>query len=210
MLKSALLLVLAASPSFAEALPDFDLNSARVEFISAAPLRTSPPAPEVSKASYIQITSAIKLKTDTEKGELTVTFPKVDFGDQAPGDKAHLFVKILRETPTPVISWATVLCSNGHYLGYKGSTLALPEKSGSLSITETLALGSYPKRLLARTHPWLTESLADLEEVCSGPFLEKMKDARAETLPPRLGNFNFEFNPRKNILKAKWQATSER
>jgi len=171
---------------------------------------TSLPVPEVSKASYIQITSAIKLKMDKEKGEMTVTFPKVDFGDHAPGDKAHLFVKILRETPAPVISWATVLCSDGHYLGYKGSTLNLPERSGSMSISETLALGSYPKRLIARTHPWLTEGLADLEEVCSGPFLEKMKDARAETLPPKLGNFSFEFNPRKNTLKAKWQATSER
>ena len=172
--------------------------------ISGVSLRDPLPLPELSKASYVQITSAIKLKMDKEKGEMTVTFPKVDFGDQQPGDKAHLFVKILRETPTPVISWATVICSGGNYLGYKGSTLNFPEASGSLSINEMLALGSYPKRLIERTHPWLTEGLVNLEEVCSAPFLEKMKDAKAETLPPKLGNFNFEYNSRKNTLKAKW------
>lgn len=205
MLKSALVFFLAASPSFAETLPGFELNSARAAAIS---FRDSLPVPELSpaspeKASYVQITSAIKLKMDKEKGEMTVTFPKVDFGDQAPGDKAHLFVKILRETPAPVISWATVICSGGNYLGYKGSTLNFPETSGSLSISETLALG-YPKLLLTRTHPWLAEGLASLEEICSPAFQEKMKDARAETLPPKLGNFSFDFNPRKNTLKAKW------
>src|SRR3989338_1850685 len=205
MLKSAFILILAASPSFAGPLPDFDLNTLRASGISETSFTTPLPVrdPQLSKASYIQITSAIKLKMDKEKGEMTVTFPKVDFGDQAAGDKAHLFVKILRETPTPVISWATVICSGESYLGYKGSTLNFPEASGSLSISETLALG-YPKLLLTRTHPWLTEGLANLEEVCSPAFLEKMKDARAETLPPKQGNFSFDFNPRKNTLKAKW------
>ena len=161
------------------------------------------PVPELAKAGYIQLNSAIKLKMDKEKGEMTITFPKVDFGDQQPGDKAHLFVKILRETPTPVISWATVICSGGNYLGYKGSTLNFPETSGSMSISEMLALG-YPKLLIARTHPWLAGGLENLEEVCSAPFLEKMKDASAETLPPQIGNFSFDYNPRKNTLKAKW------
>lgn len=203
MLKSALILILAASPSFAETPPVFRLDTLRAAGIPGTSFSSPLPVPELSKASYIQITSAIKLKMDKEKGEMTVTFPKVDFGDQAPGDKAHLFVKILREAPTPVISWATVICSGNHYLGYKGSTLNFPEASGSMSISEMLALG-YPKLLIARTHPWLTEGLADLEEVCSAPFLEKMKDARAETLPPKIGNFNFTYTPRKNILKVKW------
>ena len=203
MLKCAIILLLAASPSFAAVLPDFSLNSMHATGIRATSFAEPLPVQELSKANYIQINSAIKLKLDKEKGELTVTFPKVDFGDQADGDKTHLFVKILRETPTPVISWATVICSGGNYLGYKGSTLNFPETSGSLSISETLALG-YPKLLMTRTHPWLTEGLGNLEEVCSPAFLEKMKDARAETLPPKLGNFSFDFNPRKNTLKAKW------
>lgn len=203
MLKSALIFILTASPSFAGTAPDLELNALSASGISGVPFISPLPVPEPSKAGYVQITSAVKLKMDKEKGELTVTFPKVKFGDQEPGDKAHLFVKILRETPAPVISWATVICSGNHYLGYKGSTLDFPAASGSLSINETLALG-YPKLLIARTHPWLTEGLADLEEVCSAPFLEKMKDARAETLPQKLGNFSFDFNPRKNTLKAKW------
>ncbi len=203
MLKSALILILAASPSFAGIPPDPQLNAMRAAGLPEVSVIPAPPAPELSKASYIQITSAIKLKMEKEKGEMTVTFPKVDFGDQEPGDKAHLFVKILRETPTPVISWATVICSGSRYLGYKGSTLNFPETSGAMSISEMLALG-YPKLLIARSHPWLTEGLADLEEVCSAPFLEKMKDARAETLPPKIGNFNFDYNSRKNTLKVKW------
>ena len=205
MLKSALILLLAASPSFAATPPVFNLNEMRAAEIAGASFIAPLPVQDLqlSKASYIQITSAIKLKMDKEKGEMTITFPKVDFGDQAAGDKAHLFVKILRETPTPVISWVTVICSGGNYLGYKGSTLNFPETSGSLSISETLALG-HPKLLLTRTHPWLAEGLANLEDVCSPAFLEKMKDARAETLPPKLGNFSFDFNPRKNTLKAKW------
>lgn len=165
------------------------------------------PAPEpAEKASYIQLSSSIKLKADRENGRLTVGFPKETFGDPGPGDKAHLFVKMTRGLPAPVISWATVLCSDGRYLGYKGSTIALPEASGSLSISETLALGEYPRRLIERTHPWLAAGLAAPDELCSGAFLEKMKDARAETLPPVLGDFKFEYNPRKNTLKVSWDA----
>jgi len=159
--------------------------------------------PPFSKSGYIQMTSSTKFKMNKEKGELTVVFPKVEFGGKAYGDRALLFVKIVRETPAPAISWATVLCSGPNFLGYKGSTVDFPEKSSSFSISETLALGG-PKALITRTHPWLTGSLVALEDICSDGFLEKMKDARAETLPPRIGKFSFEFNPRKNTLKAKW------
>jgi hypothetical protein len=157
----------------------------------------------VDKAGYISLNSATKLRMNKDKGELTVTFPKVTFGDGGPGDKAHLFVKITRETPVPAISWATVLCSGGQYLGYKGSTVDFPGRNGEFSISETLALG-YPGRLVYGTHPWLAGGLASLDELCSPAFLERMKDARAETLPPRLGDFSFEYNSRKNVLKASW------
>lgn len=160
--------------------------------------------PPLSKAGYISVNSSTKFRMDKEKGELTVTFPKVEFGGGAYGDKSRLFVKIVRETPSPAISWATVLCSGGKYIGYKGSTVNFPEKSGAFSISETLALGEYPARLIYGTHPWLAGGLTALDEVCSDTFLEKMKDARAETLPPRIGDFSFEFNSRKNTLKAKW------
>jgi hypothetical protein len=204
MLKSALLL-LAAVPAHSLQ-NDFNLASARAGSLPAA--AAAIPQPQFQrladdKASYIQISSAVKLKVDKKKGELTVTFPKVDFGDAAPGDKAHLFVKLLRESPAPVLSWATVVCSDGHYLGYKGSTVSIPEEGGSLSISETLALGSYPKLLVARTHPWLTGD-EDPANICSPPFLQEMKDVRAETLPAKAGNYSFEYNPRKNTLKARW------
>lgn len=205
MLKSALLLLLAAVPAHSLQ-NDFDLASVGAAGLPAtAPVIPQPQFQRLAgdKASYIQISSAVKLKVDKKKGELTVTFPKVDFGDAAPGDKAHLFVKLLRESPAPVLSWATVLCSDGHYLGYKGSTVSIPDSSGSLSISETLALGSYPKLLVARTHPWLTGD-EDPANVCSPAFLEKMKEVRAETLPAKVGNYSFEYNPRKNTLKARW------
>ncbi|MHB0995069.1 MAG: hypothetical protein ACYC2I_01725 [Elusimicrobiales bacterium] len=213
MLKSALLVLLAASPAVAESLPVFNMNSVRVSDLSdhsfnnvlpKAELFPIPPG-QPDKASYIQMTSSIKMKMDKEKGDLTIGFPKAAFGDAGPGDKAHLFVKMTRGLPAPSISWATVLCSDGHFLGYKGSNLNLPEQSGNFSISETLALGS-PKRLISRTHPWLAGDLADLEEVCSEPFLAKMKDARAETLPQKLGEFSFDYNPKKNTLKVSWDS----
>lgn len=200
MLKYALAFLLAAPASAA----DIELNSLKAADLPEAGAAAVPAPSPADKASYVQLTSSIKLKMDKEKGELTVGFPKASFGDAGPGDKAHLFVKMTRGLPAPAISWATVLCSDGHFLGYKGSNLSLPEQSGSFSISETLAMG-YPKQLIARTHPWLAGDLADLEQVCSEPFLEKMKDFCAETLPQRLGDFTFDYNQKKNTLKVKWQ-----
>jgi hypothetical protein len=198
MLKYALVFLLTAPAAAA----DFDLNALKAADLAPAAAQEIIPAP-ADKASYIQMTSSIKMKMDKEKGELTIGFPKASFGDAEPGDKAHLFVKMTRGLPAPAISWATVLCSNGHFLGYKGSNLNLPEQSGSFSISETLALGS-PKQLITRTHPWLAGGLTNLEEVCSDGFLEKMKDARAETLPQQLGDFSFTYTPKKNTLKVNW------
>lgn len=203
MLKYAFLFLFAA-PSSAS---DFELNSLK----ASDPAFTGPvPAPQAApavpgKAGYIQLSSSIKVKVDREKGQVTVGFPKVDFGGEEPGDKAQLFVKVTRGLPAPAVSWATVLCSGGNFLGYKGSNISLPESSGSFSVNETLALG-YPKRLIAGTHPWLAGDLASVEEVCSEAFLEKMKDARAETLPQQLGEFSFSYDVRKNTLKIKWRA----
>lgn len=199
MLKYALALLLAAPAAAA----DFELNSLKAADLAPADAAAVPAPAPADKAGYVQLTSSIKLRMDKEKGELTVGFPKASFGDAGPGDKAHLFVKMTRGLPAPAISWATVLCSDGHFLGYKGSSLSLPGQSGSFSISETLAMG-YPKQLIARTHPWLAGDLADLEQVCSEPFLEQMKEFRAETLPQKLGDFAFDYNPRKNALKVSW------
>jgi len=160
--------------------------------------------PSLSRAGYIQMTSSTKFRMNREKGELTVEFPEVKFGGGAYGDRADLFVKVTGGADAPALSWATVLCSQGAYLGYKGSTVAFPQKSGSFSINETLALGA-PKALISRTHHWLTEGMVALEDLCADDFREKMKDARAETLPASLGAYNFDFNARKNSLKVKWE-----
>lgn len=206
MLKYALIFLVSAIPASAS---DFTLNALKASDLRpAAENRTILPAPaadSADKASYIQMTSSIKVKMDKEKGEITIGFPKVEFGDAEAQDKSYLFVKLLRQEPAPVISWATVLCSGGHYLGYKGSTLSFPEQSGSFSISEMLALGTYPSQLISRTHPWLAGEAGDLSEMCSAPFLEKMKDARVETLPSKIGDYSFEYNRRKNALKVSWK-----
>lgn len=161
------------------------------------------------KASYIQMTSSVKLKADAEKGELRISFPKVDFGDQSPEDKAFLFVKA-ENFPARKLSWVTVLCSGNSYLGYKGSNLLFPESSGSFSVGETLALGSFPKRLIERTHPWLLAALpgapsGDPERLCSKEFRESAKNWNTETLPKELDGVSFEYNPKKNTLKVSWK-----
>lgn len=203
MLKTAFIALLAAAPAQALSLPEFNLNSLKAPQLRTAAPEVPAPAPAQEKAGYIQMTSSVKLKMDKEKGELTVAFPKVEFGSGTPQDKAYLFVKLTRELPAPAISWATVLCSGENFLGYKGSNVDFPDGSGSFSIGETLALG-YPKKLIADTHPWLAGGLADLNGLCGAPFLEKMKDARVETLPQKSGDFSFDYNIRRNTLKVTW------
>jgi hypothetical protein len=159
--------------------------------------------PPLSKAGYMLMTSSTRLKINRRKGELTVTFPEIQFAGGAFGDKSDLFVKFSIGPSTPSISWAAVMCSGTSYIGYKGATVAFPSRSGSFSIKETLALGA-PKGGIARTHAWLTGGMMALDDLCSDAFREKMRDARAETLPPRIGKYNFKFNPRKNTLNAAW------
>jgi len=100
------------------------------------------------------LAAATMLKVDGEKGEANIAFPKVEFEDARADDRASLFIRVARETSSPLLSWAAIICSGPRYLGYKGSSLKLPEKSGSYSINETLALGSL-KVIVRKTHPWL-------------------------------------------------------
>ncbi len=253
MLKSALVVLLAAAPVFSEGLPEFNLNAMRAADIGDHSLNPSlwdgirdydrmpgapqpvcaradggplpaglplpAPAPEpagvyrtydlglptpLSRGGYVQINSATKLKLNKEKGELTVTFPQVDFGGEAFGGRSDLYVSMLGSDEAPVISWATVICGGPNFMGYKGSTVSLPRESSSLSISETLALGS-PKALITRTHRWLAGDLVALEDLCTDDFRGHMKDHRAETLPEKLGKYNFDYNPRKNALKVTWE-----
>lgn len=160
--------------------------------------------PLPGRAGYVQINSSTRLKFSREKGELAVTFPDVDFVGGGLGDRADLFVKMTGTPEEPAISWATVICSGGSYLGYKGANVGLPAKSGSFSIGETLAMGA-PKALIARTHRWLTAGMIALEDLCSEDFRERMKDARAGSLPEKLGPYAFDYNASRGTLKVKWE-----
>jgi hypothetical protein len=160
--------------------------------------------PPLSRAGYVQLASSTRIKVDKRRGELTVAFPDVVFAGGAFGDRADLFVRMTGTTDAPAISWAAVLCSGGGYLGYKGSTVTLPEKSGSYNISETMALGT-PKALIMKTHRWLTEGMVATEDLCTDAFREKMKDSRVTTLPPALGPYALVFDPKKNTLKVKWE-----
>ena len=218
-------------------LPDFSLNSVKASNITGGrflragaygELRLPMPVPQDTgfdfstmpktfalynsplgkeKAGYIQMTSSIKVKFDKDKGRVDVAFPRVDFGEPDGSEKSLLFIKVSGPTASPTLSWATLLCGGGHYMGYKGSNITLTEKSGNFSIGETLALGSYPKRLVARTHPWLTEGISEdgLDRLCSDDFQKQMKDYSAQTLPEKMGDFNFGYDPRKNSLRITWK-----
>jgi hypothetical protein len=253
MLKSALILFIAASPACAERLPDFNLNSVSAKDLiehtfspelidgireydklpgapepvcaraDGLPMKVRPSQKSsaeafrlysakqpysltalLSKGGYVQMTSSTRLRMNREKGELTVDFPDVSFGGGAYGNRTDLFVKVLGGTAAPKLSWATVICSGNSYLGYKGSTVAFPRVSGDFSITETVATGS-PKTLIAGTHHWLTEGMLTLEDLCSDSFRDKMKDARAQTLPSKIGSHNLNYNSFDNSLKVSWE-----
>ena len=246
MLKSALLILLAAAPVFAEGLPDFNLNRLHAKdilekrsinpdliqgimeydripgapqpvcvradgkpmpkFKAAPAYRLFDPAEPfmLSRNGYVQINSSTKIKVNKEKGELNVYFPYVEFGGSAMFEgRSDLFVRMTGTDEAPAISWATVVCSNGAFLGYKGATFDFPQRSGSYSISETFAMGA-PKTLITRTHRWLAGDLVSLGDLCTDEFKEKMKDSRAETLPEKLGKYNFDYSERKNALKVTW------
>lgn len=164
---------------------------------------TDPPPP-LSRAGYVRLVSSTRIKLNKTRGELTVAFPAVSFGGGAGGARADLFVRMTGTAGAPAISWATVLCAGGEYLGYKGSTVILPRRNVNYAINESLALGA-PKALIMKTHHWLTEGMGATEDLCTETFRNKMRDSRPATLPPALGPYTFSFDLGKNTLKVKWE-----
>jgi len=159
--------------------------------------------PPFSHEGYVMLTSATRIKMDKENGELDVNFPDAEFGGGAFGARAELFVRLLNGADGPAISWAAVFCRGGTYLGYKGSNVAFPSRSGRFSLKETAALGA-PKLLITRTHHWLTAGMVALEDLCSEDLRSRMKPYRAATLPPRAGRYRLSYDRRKNSLKVRW------
>lgn len=180
--------------------------------LSGGALRTRTGSGGEHGTDNVRIIGRTKLTTNGKNGRVDIKFPAVEFADELPGDEAFLFVKATGTALTPEISWAAVLCSGGDYLGYKGSTLKLPEKPGAFSITETLALGER-KALVKETHPWLAgarkKSGGGLDYLCSPEFRKTMKGYTVRTLPRDLAMYHFKYDPKENALKITWRADME-
>lgn len=220
----ALLLPVSAS---AEGWPVFDLNrgpaSRRVapsDHIWVPPVPEPRPVPmeweELApsermpvfspyKAGYVSVRSAVKIKIKEDKGEAVFTFPRVDFGDPDPGDRAGLYIRVTGKDGAPAsVSWATVICSGAHYLGYKGSTFVMPDASGSFSVSETLAMG-YPKLMIERTHPWLFAGGLPCADICSEKAGAALASLDAASLPPSAGGAALRYDARRNSLSVSWK-----
>jgi hypothetical protein len=227
----AALLGLNTGAVFAEVyLPDFTLNSKKASDVKHWPRPFDFPIPVPTnmgiyfygdgrgpvparipyKAGHVQTTSSISVKVEGKKGKAEIAFPRVEFEKQRTGDRSSFFIKVSSEASSPVLSWAAIICSGRNYLGYKGASLKLPEKSGVFSVDDTtLALGGLGA-LVRKTHPWLIAGLdgggRSLDPLCSVDFTKKMKEYNVETLPVELDGFNFGYDAGKNILNITWRA----
>ena len=228
----AALLGLNSGAAFAEVyLPDFTLNAKKVSDVKQWPRPFDFPTPVPTnmgiyfygdgrgpvparipcKAGHVQTTSSISVKVEGKKGRAEIAFPKVEFEESRTGNKSSFFIKISSEASSPVLSWAAIICSGRNYVGYKGASLTLPEKSGVFSVDDTtLALGRLGSQV-RKTHPWLIAGLdgnggRNLDRLCSAGFSKKMKEYNVETLPSELDGFNFGYDAAKDILNITWRA----
>lgn len=222
---------LIAGAAFAEVcLPDFTLNSKKAsdaqEWLrpldlptpvpkdtgihSYGPRRRPAPARLTHKAAHVQTTSSISVRVEGKKGKAEIAFPKVEFEEPWAGNRSSFFIRISSEAPATVLSWAAIICSGQNYLGYKGASLRLPEKTGVVSVDDTtLALGRLGA-LVRGTHPWLIAGLdgggRNLDRLCSAGFAKKMKGYSVASLPGELDGSNFGYDAGKDILNITWRA----
>jgi len=227
----AVLAAASAGPAFAGPvyLPDFDLNSKKIyngakwrnpcNFPIPVPQnmgiyfygdgRGPAPARIPYRAGRVQTTSSINIKVEGDKGKAEIAFPKVEFEKPLPGNRMSFFIKVSSEVSSPRLSWAAVICSGRNYVGYKGSSLKLPERSGIFSVDDTtLALGPLGA-LVRKTHPWLIAGLGgkgrSLDRLCSPELPKTMREYNIETLPSELDGFNFDYQAGTNTLRITWR-----
>jgi len=131
-------------------------------------------------------------------------FPRAGGGELSAGYRSALFIKLEGEK-VPVLSWATVFCSGGRYLGYKGATLELPREPGAefLIRDETLALGPLKVRLL-RTHPWMA-GVPHLDGLCAPDLPKKLRGYSVKTLPAEAAGLAFSYHRGRNSLTVTWK-----
>ena len=235
-----LLAVLSLGPVFPapasgeKSLPDFHLNSVKVSGLRALPYGELPPVPPPTDSGYrykartggVRLNSSVAVYIEGEAGRAEINFPAAEGGEARSGFRSSLFIKFAEQSSAAVLSWAAVVCSGPQYLGYKGTSLKFPDKSGNFVIKdENLNLGPL-KALLEKTHPWVIPAVEkdnfqglrwcqvagycppedqSLDRLCSADFPGRMKAYAVKALPHKAGGFVFNYDKAKNLLTVTWE-----
>lgn len=194
-------------------LPDFNLNSKRVSHVYKFNEDRVPAVPAPTDTGYYarygvgaaRMESSVTVLVRDGSGRADIVFPKAAAPERAAGYRAALFIKLDGEK-TPALSWATVFCSGGRYLGDKGASMELPRGPGAdFTIKdETLALGPLKVRLL-RTHPWMADA-ASLDGLCAADLPGKLKGYTVKALPAEAAGLAFRYDRAKNSLSVTWKS----
>lgn len=210
----ALALALPCAAFGEKKLPEFRLNSTRISAIPGLADGDIPAVPPPTDTGYysgaggarVRLDSLIKVVVDAERGRAEINFPAAGARH---GFRSSLFVKFAGNDSTSVLSWAAVVCSGRQYLGYKGSSLKLPDRAGEFVIRdESFALGPM-KEMLGRTHPWIVPAgeggaFQPLDSLCSADFPKKMKVYSVKALPREANGFSFRYDQGRNVLTVTW------
>lgn len=208
LLAAALLGAAPAACPAADMLPDFSLN--RLTRISVHRTRedNTPPVPPPEDTGHFsglwrtipRLDGGVKVAARGASGRAEITFPPSYRGGDPAGYRTSVFVRLSGGEAAPVLSWASVLCAGGRYLGYKGAALRLSAAGGVYAISdEALALGPLKARLRV-THPWLGAD-APLDDLCSKRAAKKYQPS---SLPGRSGEFLFNYDGAKGSLAVSW------
>lgn len=202
----------AGRASAEQTLPDFSLNSKRVAHVYRFNEDRVPAVPPPSDTGYYarygtgaaRMDTSVTVVVQDGLGRADIVFPKAAGPERSSGYRAALFIKLDGEK-APALSWATVFCSGGRYLGYKGASLALPGGDGGDFVIkdETLALGPLKVRLL-RTHPWMADG-SPLDGLCARDLPKKLKGYTVKALPAEAAGLAFKYDRAKNSLTVTWK-----
>lgn len=212
-LSAALCAALAGAASAEQrGLPDFTLNSQKAAFVNQFSADRVPPVPPPTDTGYYdryrvgaaRVESSVTVVVREGAGRADILFPRSAGPESEAGWRAALFIKVEGEKD-PALSWATVFCSAGRYLGYKGASLGLPRGSGGdfALKDETLALGPLKVRLL-RTHPWVAEA-GSLDGLCARDLPRRLKGYAVKALPAEAGGLAFKYDAARNSLSVTWK-----
>ncbi|MDO8804844.1 MAG: hypothetical protein Q7R35_10455 [Elusimicrobiota bacterium] len=237
--KLTLVLILAlapASPGLAsgeKSLPLFKLDSVKISGLPEIPDGCISPVPPPTDTGYyfgakkggVRLDSSIAVFIDGQAGRAEINFPAAEHSEERSGFRSSLFIKFAEHSSAAVLSWATVVCSGRQYLGYKGSSLKFPDRSGDFIIKdETLSLGPAKTRL-GMTHPWVIPAAQtdnfqglrwcqvagycppedqSLDRLCTSDFPGRMKAYAVKALPAKAGGYSFKYDPAKNELTVSW------